>query len=96
MKNKINALIVGLIIGLLVPIIAIYIFFLFSNHQLSWTDYLNHLFRYKLVSHVISIGAISNLLVFFGFSRFDYLKAARGVVFATMLYAIFVAIVKFI
>jgi len=96
MKNKLNTLLGGLVLGLFVPVFAIYIFFLFSNHQLSLIEYFNHLIRYKLVSHVISIGAISNLLIFFGFNWLDYLKAARGVVFATMLYAIFVAIVKFI
>lgn len=96
MKSKIDNIGIGLIFGLLAPVIAIYVFFLLSNHNMNLEEFFAHLFRYRLVSHMISIGAISNLAVFFAFIWLNYLKTARGVVFATLIFAIFVAIAKFI
>ena len=95
--NKFSkSLLFGFILGVISPILGVIIFYLLTNTSLSLTGYINHLLDHKLVSHVISLGAISNLLVFFIFIWTNYLRSARGVVFATMLYAILVAISKFI
>jgi hypothetical protein len=96
MKTKLNSFVLGISLGIIAPIIAVVVFYFVSNQNMNFSDFIDHLLRYKLVSHMISIGAISNLIVFFGFIWINYLKSARGVVFATMLYALLVVITKFI
>lgn len=96
MKIKKDSLPIGMLSGIIAPMLAIFVFYLFSNHSMNFGEFLNHLYKHRLVSHMISIGAISNLAVFFAFLQFNLMKSARGVVMITLVYAISVAIAKFI
>lgn len=85
----------GLVLGLFCPVIAMVSFFFYKTdvHKLStlWSFLVGN----QLLSKLISLCVIPNLLIFFLFIWTDKLIAARGVVYATLVYAIVVFVVKF-
>ena len=95
MAAKLNKMYVGLFLGLLVPVIALWIFNLAAFDHLSAGDFLQYLISRNKLSAVISLGVIPNLLVFFIFIWLNYLYSARGVLAATLIFAFLVVITKY-
>lgn len=93
--DRFNTLLIGLLAGIIFPIIFIFVFYFFSNNSLSLIKYFEHLIKYEYMSHIVGLSAVSNLVLFSVLNKKDLLNAARGVVFATMLYVILVVILKF-
>ena len=83
-KNKFNSLQMGLILGIVVPILAIVVIWLI-NSEASLTSYLKGFYRVNSLSGLISLCAIPNLLLFFIFIWTNKVKSARGVIFATLI-----------
>lgn len=88
-KRSFDKLWLGLIMGLLLPMISSYAIFKsrFSG-EYSFSDFLVVLFRIYSIGKLISISVLSNLLLFFIVIKFDVMKTARGIVVATALYAL--------
>jgi hypothetical protein len=94
---KLNLPITGFIIGLLLPLVGMFIMYLlWGNHQGigSFVDALLH--HSGMAAKVMLLGTLANLIpfVYFNMKRLDY--AMRGVFIATMLYALFIVLVKFV
>lgn len=87
---------IGLVTGLLVPVIALLVFYLVFFNRLSPGEFLEGLIVRGKLSSVISLGVIPNLLVFFIFIWLNYLYSARGVLAATLIFALLVVITKFL
>ncbi|UCG28702.1 MAG: hypothetical protein JSV24_04915 [Bacteroidales bacterium] len=90
MNLKFNSLYTGLILGISGPILALIIIYIIASDGLSLRDYMNQLVFLKVYTHIISLSAIPNLLTFFIFIWLNKLKSARGVLFATIILALFV------
>ena len=86
----------GLIPGLLLPLLAFVFFYTFQMKVMTVTHYLHAVRSPELLSKILSFGCIINLAVFFGFISRDYYNAARGVIAATILYAIPTVVTKFL
>ena len=96
MRTGFNNIYLGLLAGLLVPVLAMAIFYLITFDYISPGEFLQSLITKKKISSVISLGVIPNLLVFFIFIRLNYLYSARGVLAATLMFALIVVITKFL
>ena len=94
MNNRVNNLWFGLITGIILPVIVLFLIALFASGEESIPDFFSKIIGRNVFTHIISLGAIPNLLLFFIFIWTDRLRAARGVLLATFLLAFFVLIIK--
>ena len=94
-KKKGGSLKLGLILGILLPLLVMVVFYLvkFSSYPLEYFH--EQLMNMKLFSKFVSICVYPNLLLFFIFIWRNRLYSARGVLGATILLAILDFILKF-
>ncbi|HEC42167.1 MAG TPA: hypothetical protein ENI20_04990 [Bacteroides sp.] len=96
MSKRYNNIRVGLVLGIVAPIIGFFVVYLVGFRGMNFTEYFEMLsFRNKL-SSILSLSVIPNLLLFFIFIWLDYLYSARGVLASTMLFALIVVVTKYI
>ena len=93
--EKFDKLITGLISGLLLPVIAGMIMWLFSSGHQNLHSYINRISDANIVTHIISLCVFPNVFIFLIFNRFDMLRASRGVLGMTIAWVVVVFIVKF-
>lgn len=77
-------LLIGMLLGFLATFIGVYVFFTFFT-EYSFTDGVNGMKQQGYLGKVITLGAIANLLLFFGLLKLNKELMARGVVLATIL-----------
>ncbi|MBT3243440.1 MAG: hypothetical protein HN352_09825 [Bacteroidetes bacterium] len=94
--KRLNKMWIGTLMGILVPFIALVIYQQIKFTSISLLEFFRAYEQIGVLSHVISLAVIPNLLVFFGFIQFNFLKAARGVLLSTFLFAFTVLIMRFI
>ena len=98
--HKYDRILLGLIIGLIVPFLGVLLVYLFGvlqhfafDHQLIPLSVLLHSINsIGRLSSYLSVGCMLNLGVFYLFINRDYFNVARGIIFATILIAIPVVI----
>ena len=96
MNCKCNKLYIGLIIGLLLPLITSYLIFYFRfGDTLSIQEFVEGMIQVQGFTKLLSVSVIPNLLFFLLAIRLERLLAARGIVTATLLYAIVVIVLRF-
>jgi hypothetical protein len=94
-SQKYNKDIAGFLSGLLLPfIVGFVIYILTASHQ-SIQEYLIRIKVSNIVTHSITLCVFPNVIIFLIFNRFDMLKASRGVLAMTIVWAIIVFGVKF-
>jgi hypothetical protein len=95
MKSRFNNLPLGLILGIIAPVITMVIVYYarFSNYVFN--ELIDFLLDTQIFTKIVSLCVIPNLVFFFIFIRLNYLYSARGVLLATILFAIFVFITRF-
>jgi hypothetical protein len=94
--EKYDKIITGLISGLIFPfIIGLIIYFFSSNHQ-PVSAYLGRIADSHIITHSITLCVFPNIIIFLLFNQFDMLKATRGVLAITIVWAIVVFGVKFL
>ena len=95
MGSKLNNMWLGLALGLIVPWIVMLVYYRINYSYLSANSFLyKTVFLDKVFVPLLSLCVVGNLLVFFIFIWSDKLNSARGVLFATILYAITVFAIK--
>ena len=85
----------GLIPGLLLPPLSLMIFWLVTSELGLW----NFLVRFQylgMLSKALSVATVPNLLLFFVFIWTRRNFSARGVIFATLLMAFVMLVLKFV
>ena len=91
-----NIPILGALLGIIVPFLGVLLIYMvkFSSETLS--SFLHILFQQpKVGSMVLSLALIANLIPFFYFTNRRLDNTARGVLVATMLYAVLIVIMRF-
>ncbi|WP_297099024.1 hypothetical protein [uncultured Draconibacterium sp.] len=91
-QNKYDKVGVGVLTGLVLPLIIFFIVYLVGENNMSFLDYLAGMRRMQALVKIGSLCVFTNVGVFWIFLRLKYEKAARGVLGATILYAIVVLI----
>ena len=92
--NKLDNTTVGFLAGLFLPLIIFFVVFLFSDKGMSFSAYVNNMWQLHALLKLGSLCVFANVLIFMGFIRLKYDKAARGVLAVTILYAFGVLISK--
>ena len=85
---------IGLIAGLLIPIVVIIGFYNYRGIE-SITAFIDNIIYVGIFSELVSLCVVPNLLLFFIFIWTNRLKSARGVIIATFIYALVVIGLKF-
>lgn len=91
---KYDQLVVGLTSGVLVPVITFIIAWMVISDD-SLGTYFQQFQQINRLSGLISLSALPNLLFFFIFIWLSMYRAARGVIFATLLLAFVMLIIKY-
>ena len=94
--EKYDKIITGIISGLIFPFIIGFIIYLFSSNNQSIHTYLVRIADSHIITHSITLCVFANIIIFMIFNQFDMLKATRGVLAITIVWAIVVFGVKFL
>jgi len=89
-------LIKGTIVGIIAPIAAFVVYVAFFTEDSDPVGMYNKLIEMDTLSHAMSLSALINLLLFFMNIKTNRDEAAKGILLATILYGITIAIIKFI
>jgi hypothetical protein len=95
-QEKYDKTITGILCGLILPLIAALIIFLFAKDDPSLTVWLNRIRQANVVTHIVSICVFLNLFIFLIFNYFDMLRASRGVLAITIIWAVLVFCIRFL
>lgn len=92
--ERYNRVVTGVISGIIMPLIAFMIFFLFTRHGLTLGQYLERVAETGKTTEVMSVSVFSNILIFLLFNRLDMLGALKGVLGITFVWAFIVFGIK--
>lgn len=84
----------GLIAGLLLPLATLLVVWLVRDEG-GLGEFLSYYQRFGLLSKIVSLSVIPNLLLFFLFIWTNRTFSARGVIFATLVVALVMLVLKF-
>ncbi len=93
--DKTNTVMIGLLAGIFVPVIAIIFYYLFTNPT-SFPLFLKQIFMGSSYTRVFGVCIVPNFVIYFIYSYQKKAKAAEGVSMATLLYLIFIVIMKYV
>lgn len=94
LPEKYDKLLTGIISGLMLPFITVFIIFLFAEGNPGLSEWLERIVKADIITHVISLGVFPNVLIFLLFNHYDMLRAARGVLGITIVWAVIVFGIK--
>ena len=94
LAEKYDRIATGIISGLLLPLIISAMIFLFAKGNPGLGAWLEKIAEADIVTHIISLSVFPNVLVFLLFNHFDMLRASRGVLGITIVWALIVFGVK--
>lgn len=89
-----NSIILGLLLGIFLPILVFILYYFSRFGEIPFFDYVDRLIQAGKLVHVVSLSVFPNLGMFFLFVRTNRLRAARGVLTATVLCGILVFVLK--
>ena len=69
------------------PVLAFFIFFLITRHGLTLGQYFQKMIAADNLTEVMSVSVFSNIFVFLLFNRLDMLRASKGVLGVTIVWA---------
>ncbi len=90
--NRWDKTIIGLVIGLILPIVIFLLLYFLGDQSMTLKDYLQSLWQINALLKILSLCFLINFLSFMFFIRKKWDMAARGVLGATILYTLFVLI----
>jgi hypothetical protein len=93
-EKRYNSVITGLIPGLILPVVTLIIIWL-VRYEGGFLHFLAIFQRLGVLSKLLSLAVIPNLLLFFLFLWLNRPFSARGVIFATLIMAFVMLVLKF-
>lgn len=93
-EKRFNTVPAGLIPGLILPVITLLVIWSI-RYEGTLGEFLSSFQRIRILSKVLSLSTIPNLLLFFLFIWTDRTFSARGVIFATLVLAMVMLVLKF-
>ena len=96
LSDKFDKVLTGVISGLVFPFIVGMIIYAFSSGHQSIHSYLVRIADSNIITHSITLCVFPNIIIFMLFNRFDMLRATRGVLAVTIVWAVIVFGVKFL
>jgi hypothetical protein len=96
MKKRFDNLYLGLAIGMLFPVLAYFVYYLYDFRFMSLKEFIGHQTYNSLLLDNFKRCLIANLAPFFGFIYTERMKSARGVLFSMFIYGAMLAYFVFI
>ena len=93
-EKRLNSLWVGLIPGIILPVITLLVIWV-VRFEGGLGEFLSSFQKIGMLSKVVSLSTIPNLLLFFLFIWTSRSLSARGVIFATLVVAMVMLVLKF-
>ncbi len=94
---RLNQPIAGLFIGLFMPLLGFIVVYFIMGSGVPFSTYMERLSHSsKAFATVISLSVLANLIPFLYFNSKRLDQAVKGIVIATMLYAVVFVYVKFV
>jgi hypothetical protein len=84
----------GVASGIILPLLVALFVFLFSKGDPGLTEWLRKISLAGVETQIITLCVFPNVLIFFLFNYLDMLRASRGVLGITIVWAVIVFIVK--
>jgi len=94
-KSKYDNLKLGLILGILAPALTMFVVYLIWFTQYDFSELLDFLLKKRLFTKIVSLCVLPNLALFFLFLNKNFYRSGRGILMATIIFAIFVFVTKF-
>ncbi len=94
-KSFINSVLFGYVVGIIIPVITIYVFYLSRWSAVSFSYFYHTFVEATVFSALVSLAAIPDGLVFFLFIWTSRLRGARGALGAIFTYTLIVVAYKF-
>lgn len=91
-KNRFDQTGLGFLIGFVLPVLVFLVVYITGNNDVSFLDFLKGLWYLKALVKLGSLCVFLNSAVFMLFIKLKYEKTARGILGATILYALIVLI----
>lgn len=88
MENRFDSVLVGMICGIIGPVIGFFLYYYIFRHEPTLEGFWNIAIQRSNIPKVMSLSVIANLLIFFLFVRSNRLLASRGVLLGTFLWII--------
>ncbi|MFA9390413.1 MAG: hypothetical protein ACERKD_11415 [Prolixibacteraceae bacterium] len=95
-QATLDKILIGLVLGILFPIITFYLYYLVKFDHLSFGEFIKGLHEYRLLFRIMSLCVLSNLPLFYLFIQFKYLNSSRGIVLACFIFAFAVMAYRFL
>jgi hypothetical protein len=92
--RRFDSMALGLITGLVIPLITLVLIW-GIRYDIGLGEFLSSFQRIGMLSKMISLSVIPNLLLFFIFIWTNRTFSARGVIFATLIVAMVMLVLKF-
>jgi hypothetical protein len=93
-RERFNNAVTGAISGLVLPVLAFIVFFLFTRHGVSFEQYFKNMESADNVTEIMSVAVFTNIIIFLAFNRLDMLRASKGVLGITIAWAFLVFGIK--
>ena len=93
--QKFNKPWIGLVAGLMFPLISFYIYYLVKSTNTSFTEFLDVLKYGKAFIPILSLCVLPNLILFFICKQLNLWYTIKGIVFSIFLYLMLVLVLKF-
>jgi len=94
---KRNVPVFGVLIGLVTPLVGFVIMYFIWGHGMPFNTFIRTLINnHDTASKVLSLALLLNLLPFSLYTRKRLDYTARGILVATMLYAVFIVLIKYV
>lgn len=90
--DKVSA---GIIAGLILPLLIALFIFLFTKGNPSLEEWIKKISAAGIVTKIITLCVFPNVIIFLLFNHFDMLRATRGVLGITIIWAVIVFAIKF-
>ncbi|NLE36016.1 MAG: hypothetical protein GX622_13010 [Bacteroidales bacterium] len=93
-RQRFNNVLTGVLAGLILPVIAFLVFFLLTRNGLSMPDYYMKILDAGNITSIMSVAIFANIIIFLLFNRLDMLRALKGVLGITIVWAFVVFGIK--
>jgi len=93
-RKRFDTLLSGLVPGIVLPLATLVVIWAIQSDE-GLLGFLQRFQHQKVLSKMVSLAAIPNLLLFFLFIWTDRTFSARGVIFATLILAFVMLVLKF-
>jgi len=94
---KRNVPVLGLIIGILFPMLGMLVMYLIKFTGTPFNEFIHTLvINHKVAALVLSLSLLANAIPFIYYTNRRLDLTARGILIATMLYAVLIVLLKFV